>query len=76
MAGGDMMNRFYGIDALLEYLNQQSEERFSEAEILFLIEKRLIPHYVSFGKRYSFQKEHIDSWLNSYNKQKTLFPGF
>ncbi len=68
------MERFYGIDALLDYLNQQSDERFSEAEILFLIEKRLIPHYVSFGKRYSFQKKHIDSWLKAYKNQKTPSP--
>lgn len=70
------MERFYGIDALLTYLNQQSDERFSETEILFLIEKRLIPHYVSFGKRYSFQKQYIDSWLKAYTKQKTLSSEF
>lgn len=68
------MERFYGIDALLDYLNQQSDERFSKAEILFLIEKRLIPHYVSFGKRYSFQKQYIDSWLKAYQKPKTPSP--
>ncbi|WP_342528705.1 hypothetical protein MKY84_06290 [Chryseomicrobium sp. FSL W7-1435] len=62
------MERFYGIDALLVYLNQQGAHEFSETEILYLIEKRLIPHYISFGKRYSFQKEYIDSWLKLYKK--------
>ncbi|MFC4355099.1 hypothetical protein ACFO0S_08575 [Chryseomicrobium palamuruense] len=62
------MERFYGIEALLAYLNQQGNHDFSEAEILSLIEKRVIPHYVSFGKRYSFQKEYIDSWLSTYQK--------
>lgn len=68
------MERFYGIDALLSYLNQQGITEFSDVDILELIEKRSIPHFVSIGKRYSFQKDYIDSWLITYKQKKTLFP--
>lgn len=68
------MERFYGIDALLSYLNQQGVTEFSDVDILHLIEKRSIPHFVSIDKRYSFQKDYIDSWLEMYQQQKTLSP--
>lgn len=68
------MERLYGIDALLSYLNQQGVTELSDVDILHFIEKRTIPHFVSIGKRYSFQKDYIDSWLITYQKQKTLFP--
>lgn len=64
------MERFYGIDSLLTYFSEQGIDEFTEQDIHDLIKQRLIPHYVSFGKRYSFHKDYIDSWVKSYAHKK------